>query len=154
MYISFSDGNGRMSKLLTTLLLYKSGYFVGKYMSFEKIIEKYKDLYYDTLSSIDKGQHGNNNDSTPFIKYLLHIILVAYREFEERMPFVETKESSYDYVKVTIENIIGKFTKSQLLENPPSIAKSTLEVILKKFVEEGYIIKIGQGKATYYYRVN
>lgn len=150
----FSDGNGRMSRLLTTLLLYRLGYYVGKYISIEKIIEKNKDEYYNALSSIDKGWHENENNPTTFIKYILHIILLAYKEFEDRMSLVEAKESAYDYVKSTISNIIGKFTKSQLLERTPSIAKSTLELVLKKLVEEGFIIKEGQGKSTYYYRAN
>lgn len=149
----FSDGNGRMSRLLTTLLLYKLGYHVGKYISIEKLIEKTKDGYYDALSKVDKGWHDNNNDPTPFIKYLLRTILTAYREFEERMSLVETKQSSYEYVKDTINRTLGKFTKSELLEKCPSIAKSTLEATLKKLVEDGFIKKMGVGKSTYYYKV-
>lgn len=149
----FSDGNGRMSRLLTTLLLYKQGYYVGKYISIEKLIENTKDEYYEALSKVDKGWHDNNNDPTPFIKYLLRIILLAYREFEERMTLVESKQSSYNYVKNTINTILGKFTKAELLEKCPSIAKSTLEAALKKLVEDKYIQKSGVGKATYYYKV-
>lgn len=149
----FSDGNGRMSRLLTTLLLYRLGYHVGKYISIEKIIEKTKNEYYDALSKVDKGWHENNNNPTPFIKYLLKILLIAYREFEERMSLVEAKQSSYDYVKDTINTTLGKFTKSELLEKCPSIAKSTLESALKKLVEDGFIKKAGVGKSTYYYKV-
>lgn len=148
----FNDGNGRMSRLLTTLLLYRLGYFVGKYISIEKLIEKNKDGYYDALSKVDKGWHENNNDSTPFIKYFLRIILLAYKEFEERMALVESKLSSYDYVKETINTILGKFTKAELLEKCPQIAKSTLEATLKKLVEDGFIQKSGAGKATFYYK--
>ena len=148
----FSDGNGRMSRLLTTLLLYRLGYYVGKYISIEKLIEKNKDAYYDALSKVDKGWHENENDPTPFIKYILRILLTAYREFEDRMSLVETKQSSYDYVKNTIDQILGKFSKAELLERCPSIAKSTLEAALKKLVEDGYIKKSGQGKSTFYYK--
>lgn len=148
----FSDGNGRMSRLLTTLLLYRLGYYVGKYISIEKIIEKNKDAYYDALSKVDKGWHENNNDPTPFIKYILRILLIAYREFESRMLLVEAKQSSYNYVKNTIDQILGKFNKAELLEKCPSIAKSTLEAALKKLVEDGYIKKSGQGKSTFYYK--
>lgn len=149
----FSDGNGRMSRLLTTLLLYRLGYHVGKYISIEKLIEKTKDGYYDALSKADKGWHDNNNDPTPFIKYLLRTILTAYREFEERMSLVDTKQSSYEYVKDTINTILGKFKKSELLDKCPSIAKSTLEAALKKLVEDGFIKKVGVGKSTYYYKI-
>ena len=148
----FSDGNGRMSRLLTTLLLYRLGYYVGKYISIEKLIEKNKDAYYDALSKVDKGWHENDNDPTPFIKYILRILLTAYREFEDRMSLVETKQSSYDYVKNTTDQILGKFSKAELLERCPSIAKSTLEAALKKLVEDGYIQKSGQGKSTFYYK--
>lgn len=148
----FSDGNGRMSRLLTTLLLYRLGYYVGKYISIEKLIEKNKDAYYDALNKVDKGWHENDNDPTPFIKYILRILLTAYREFEDRMSLVEAKQSSYDYVKNTIDQILGKFSKAELLEKCPSIAKSTLEAALKKLVEDGYIKKSGQGKSTFYYK--
>ena len=149
----FSDGNGRMSRLLTTLLLYRLGYHVGKYISIEKLIENTKDAYYDALSKTDIGWHENNNDPTPFIKYLLKILLSAYREFEERMLLIKVKQPAYDYVKETIKSIIGKFTKVELLEKCPSIKKSTLEAALKKLVEEGYIQKSGVGKSTYYYKI-
>ena len=148
----FSDGNGRMSRLLTTLLLYRLGYYVGKYISIEKLIEKNKDAYYDALSKVNKGWHENDNDPTPFIKYILRILLTAYREFEDRMSLVEAKQSSYDYVKNTTDQILGKFSKAELLERCPSIAKSTLEAALKKLVEDGYIKKSGQGKSTFYYK--
>lgn len=148
----FSDGNGRMSRLLTTLLLYRLGYYVGKYISIEKLIEKNKDAYYDALNKVDKGWHENENDPTPFIKYILRILLTAYREFEDRMSLIEAKQSSYDYVKNTIDQILGKFSKAELLERCPSIAKSTLEAALKKLVKDGYIKKSGQGKSTFYYK--
>lgn len=88
---------------------------------------------------MDKGWHENENNPTPFIKYFLRIVLLAYKEFEETISFVETKLSSYDYVKETINSILGKFTKSKLLEKCPLIAKSTLELTLKKLVEDGFI---------------
>ena len=148
----FSDGNGRMSRLLTTLLLYRLGYYVGKYISIEKLIEKNKDAYSDALNKVDRGWHENDNDPTLFIKYILRILLTAYREFEDRMSLVEAKQSSYDYVKNTIDQILGKFSKAELLEKCPSIAKSTLEATLKKLVEDGFIKKSGQGKSTFYYK--
>lgn len=81
----FNDGNGRMSRLLTLLLLYKSGYNVGKYISIEKQIEKTKDRYYDVLQQIDLGWHEEKNDPTPFIRYMLQVILACYTEFEDRV---------------------------------------------------------------------
>lgn len=87
----FNDGNGRMSRLLTTLLLYRSGFYVGKYISLEAKIAKNKDLYYDALSQAQTGWHEGTEDPIPFIKYLLGTILAAYRDFEDRFALVETK---------------------------------------------------------------
>ena len=80
----FNDGNGRMSRLLTTLLLYRSGFYVGKYVSLEAKIAKNKDLYYDALDQSQDGWHEEAEDALPFIKYLLGTILAAYKDFEER----------------------------------------------------------------------
>ena len=78
----FNDGNGRMSRLLTTLLLYRNGYVVGKYISLESKIAKNKNLYYEALEKCQHGWHDNKEDSSPFIKYLLKIILAAYRDLK------------------------------------------------------------------------
>ena len=87
----FNDGNGRMSRLLTTLLLYRNGFYVGKYISLEAKIAKNKDLYYAALRQAQEGWHEGTEDAVPFIKYLLGIILSAYRDFEERFSLVEQK---------------------------------------------------------------
>ena len=84
----FNDGNGRMSRLLTTLLLYKSGYVIGKYISLESKIAKNKNLYYDALEACQRGWYENQEDPAPFIKYLLRTILAAYRDFEDRVDLV------------------------------------------------------------------
>lgn len=149
----FNDGNGRISRLLTTLLLYRSGYVVGKYISLESKIEKNKDLYYDVLQDSDIGWNEGVNDSTPFIKYLLGIILSAYREFEQRIELVGTKRSGEEIVRLAIENKLGKFTKSDMLELCPSLSKATIENSLKKLVELGKIIRHGNGKNTFYTRI-
>lgn len=82
-----------MSRLLTLLLLYKSGYSIGKYISIEKQIEKTKDRYYDTLEISDAGWHEEENDPTPFIRYMLTVILVCYTEFEDRVQYSQRKFS-------------------------------------------------------------
>ena len=87
----FNDGNGRMNRLLTTLLLYRNGFYVGKYISLEAKIAKNKDLYYAALRQAQEGWHEGTEDAVPFIKYLLGIILSAYRDFEERFSLVEQK---------------------------------------------------------------
>lgn len=88
------DGNGRMSRLLTTLLLYRAGYVIGRYISLESKIAQNKDLYYAALEQCQTGWHENQEDPTPFIKYLLRIILAVYRDFEERIDIVGGRQNA------------------------------------------------------------
>ena len=151
----FNDGNGRMSRLLTLLLLYKNGYYVGKYISIEKQIEKTKDLYYDMLEKADAGWHEGKNDPTPFIKYMLQVILACYIEFEDRVGLMtESKNSStaYDIVKKYAEEKIGKFTGAEVITHCPSIGRSSALAALKKLTDEGFIIRKGSGRSTFYVR--
>lgn len=135
----FNDGNGRMSRLLTTLLLYRQGYVIGKYISLESKIEK---------SGI--GWHENNEDPVPFIKYILRIILAAYIDFEERVDYVDEKVPTVELVKNAVDSKLGKFTKSDMMELVPSVGKATIENMLKQLTEEGYIERHGKGRATFY----
>lgn len=151
----FHDGNGRMSRLLTLLLLYRSGYMVGQYISIEKAIADTKDSYYDTLAVADQGWHTEENDPKPFIKYMLGIILSCYREFEERVNTARksgVKSTSYDIVKEYVSNKIGTFTKQEALMSCPSLGSSSVEAALKKLVADGTIAKMGAGRKTHYVR--
>lgn len=148
----FIDGNGRMSRLLTTLLLYRSGYMVGKFISLEAKIAKNKDLYYDTLEQSQAGWHGGNDDPTPFVKYLLGTVISAYRDFEERVEFIADKNSAFDIVAKAVATRIGKFTKSDVANLCPSISASSVESSLKKMVRQGAIKKHGNGRSTFYTR--
>ena len=150
----FNDGNGRMSRLLTTLLLYRAGYVVGKYVSLESKIEKTKASYYETLEKSDIGWNSEENDITPFIKYMLGTILAAYRDFEERVTLVEGKSLAIDLVRNAVNNTIGKFTKSNIMELVPSVGKTSIENSLKTLIDEGVIGREGKGKATFYFRKN
>ncbi len=151
----FNDGNGRMSRLLTLLLLYRSGYLVGQFISIEKAISDTKEAYYDALKKSDKGWHEENNDPQPFVKYMLSIILSSYREFENRLNIVEKvgiKSNSYDIVKTCVLDRIGKFSKQDILILCPSLGSSSVEAALKKLVQEGIIVRIGVGRSTKYVR--
>lgn len=151
----FNDGNGRMSRLLTLLLLYKSGYKVGKYISVEKQIEKTKDRYYEVLEMSDAGWQEEENDPTPFIRYMLSVILACYTEFEERVGMVSAagaKSSAYDIVKKYTEEKIGRFTGADVIAHCPSIGRSSVLAALKQLVEEGVIERHGNGRGTYYVR--
>lgn len=147
----FNDGNGRMSRLLTALLLYKSGYVVGKYISLEKKIQVSKEDYYDALNKSSKGWMESENDNTPFVKYILGVILAAYRDFEERVNLIGTKMSAREMVEKAVRVKIGKFTKSDIMELCPEIGKGSVENSLKAMCEEGLIKKEGKGRATFYY---
>ena len=150
----FNDGNGRMSRLLTLLLLYQNGYEVGKYISIEKQIEKTKDVYYDVLERIDAGWHEEKNDPTPFIKYMLQVVLACYTEFEERIGIVScrSRSSVYDVVKAYVTEKVGKFTGAEVIAACPSGGRSAVLAALKRLTEEGLIVKCGTGKSTFYLR--
>lgn len=150
----FNDGNGRMSRLLTTLLLYRAGYVVGKYVSLESKIEKTKGSYYKALEKSDINWNREENDITPFIKYILGTVLAAYRDFEQRVILVEDKSSAIDLVRNAVNNTIGKFTKNDIMELVPSVGKTSVENSLKILIEEGVIGRDGKGKATFYFRKN
>ena len=146
----FNDGNGRMSRLLTTLLLYRNGFYVGKYISLESKISKSKDLYYDALAMSQDGWHEASEDVVPFIKYMLSTIISAYRDFEDRFSIVEEKISAVEMVRKASQNKLGKFTKQDIRELCPSLSVSSLEGSLRKLVDEGYLKREGTGRATYY----
>ena len=146
----FNDGNGRMSRLLTTLLLYRSGYYVGKYISLELKIAESKDMYYDTLYESQVGWHEGTDDPTPFVSYLLGIIEMAYDDFESRTEVVSKKLSAYDAVKNALDMKLGKVTKSEVSELCPLLSASSVEKVLARMVEEGKLEKSGAGKSTFY----
>lgn len=148
----FIDGNGRMSRLLTTLLLYRSGYEIGKYISLEAKIAKDKSSYYDALELSQNGWHEEKDDPTAFIKYLLGTIIAAYRDFEDRINIVGP--SSFDTVSKAVQSKIGKFTKRDILELCPAISASTVERHLKKLCADGTIRRNGGGRSTFYVRNN
>ena len=149
----FNDGNGRMSRLLTTLLLYRSGFYVGKYISLEAKIAKNKDLYYSALNQSQDGWHEGCEDALPFIKYFLGIVLSAYRDFEDRFSIIEEKLPSIDIVRKATLNKIGKFTKQDIRELCPALSISSIESALRKMVASGELKREGSGKSTFYYRL-
>lgn len=148
----FNDGNGRMSRLLTTLLLYRNGFYVGKYISLEAKIAQNKDLYYSALAASQSGWHEGSEDVVPFMKYMLGTILAAYKDFEERMAFVEPKLSAFEMVTKASKFKIGRFTKQDIRELCPTISDSSIEGALRKMVASGELKKEGKGKNTCYYR--
>lgn len=149
----FNDGNGRMSRLLTTLLLHRNGFYVGRYISLEAKIAKNKDLYYDALAESQKGWHEGAENVVPFIKYMLGTILAAYKDFEERVALVEVKLSALEMVRRASQNKIGQFNKQDIRELCPTLSDSSIEGAFRKLIASGELQKKGNGKNTCYFRL-
>lgn len=149
----FNEGNGRISRLLTTLLLYRNGFYVGKYISLENKIAKHKDLYYNALFQAQHGWHEGNEDVVPFIKYLLGTILAAYKDFEERFSLVETKLPALETVRQASMYKIGRFNKQDIRQLCPTLSNSSIEKAFRDLISLGEIKKEGKGKGTCYYRL-
>lgn len=149
----FSEGNGRMSRLLTLLLLYRSGYIVGKYISIEMIIEKTKETYYEVLQDSSTDWYEEKNNYLPFVKYYLEVILSASKEFSARVELMQNRSlSKPERIRSLFDNTLEKLSKRMILEKCPDISKATVEITLASLLKEGYIIKIGAGKNTAYIR--
>lgn len=149
----FNDGNGRMSRLLTTLLLYKSGFYVGRYISLESKIAKDKELYYGALGKSQAGWDDGTEDNLPFMKYLLGTILAAYKDLEDRFSLVETKLSALETVRLAAQQKIGRFTKQDIRDLCPSLSISSVEGALRKMVACDELKREGNGKNTCYFRL-
>lgn len=142
-----------MSRLLTPMLLYRSGYIVGKYISVEMIIEKTKETYYDMLQESSQFWHEEKNNYLPFVKYYLGIILTAYKEFSARVEHLQNRNlTKPERIKLLFENILNRQSKRDVKEKCPDISTSTIEVTLNGLLKDGYIIKTGAGKNTAYIR--
>ena len=147
----FSDGNGRMSRLLTLLMLYRSGYGVGSYISIERLIMDTRDGYYEALRESSKGWHEGAGDHLPFVRYMLGIIAAAYREFSRQAEILVVKRlSKPGRVREIIRNESGKVTKKEIMEQCPDISQKTVERALTELMETGEITKIGGGRYTKY----
>lgn len=147
----FYDGNGRMSRLLTLLLLYRAGYIVGKYISIEKAIEKSKETYYEVLQDSSFGWHEGKNDYEPFVRYMLGIIVSTYREFSSRVKLITTSSlSKPNRIREIIKETLGTVTKTELMEKCPDISQTTVQRTLNDLVNAGEIIKISGGRYTKY----
>ena len=147
----FNDGNGRMSRLLTLLMLYRAGYLVGKYISIEKFIADTKDSYYEALQESSQGWHEGTNDYLPFVRYMLGVIVAAYREFADRVDILVTKGlSKPGRVREIFKGTTGRLTKKEIMDQCPDISQKTVERALTELMASGEIIKIGGGRYTSY----
>lgn len=147
----FNDGNGRMSRLLTLLLLYRAGYIVGKYISIEKMIEQTKETYYEALQNSSSYWHEDKNDYIPFVQYTLGVVVAAYREFSSRVKLIAASNMSKpERVREIIKETLGKITKTEIMEKCPDISQVTVQRALNDLAKSGEILKIGGGRYTAY----
>lgn len=148
----FMDGNGRISRLITLLLLYKEGYDVGKYISYEKMIEEYKWNYYQELNKSQKGWHENNNDYSPFIIFHFQMLYRCYNEINRRfLEGVENNKGSKNArIEAIIMNSVVPISKTEILDILPDISVSTIEKKLNDLLKEKKIQKIGKYKNARY----
>ena len=147
----FNDGNGRMSRLLTLLCLYRSGYIVGKYISIEHLIEKTKESYYDDLQASSAGWHVEENDYAPFVRYMLGVVVAAYRDFTARVETLTASGfSKPERIAKLIQSTYKEITKTEIMEKCPDISQITVQRTLADLLEKEKIIKIGGGRYTKY----
>lgn len=147
----FNDGNGRMSRLLTLLLLYRAGYIVGKYISIEKMIENTKETYYEALQNSSANWHEGDNDYIPFVQYTLAVIVAAYREFSSRVKLLSSNDlSKPERIREIIKETLGTITKTEIMKKCPDISQVTVQRALNDLLKSGEILKIGGGRYTMY----
>lgn len=150
----FNDGNGRMSRLITLLLLYQQGYIVGKYISIELLIENTKESYYETLQESSIGWNENENNYLPFIKYYLSVFLKAYKEFSDRVEIVVVdKMGKSERVKDLFDKKLGKLSKREISKIYPDISVTTIEKALSDLLKDGQIKNVGSGRGTAYIKI-
>ena len=147
----FSDGNGRVSRLLTLFLLYKSGYDVGKYVSFEEQINESKEYYYEALLDSSKGWHTNENSYFEFMKNFLSILYKCYKELDKRFSTVNGKKlRKTERIEQTVLNSVLPVSKADICNILQDVSPTTIEAVLGKMVKSGSVKKVGQARATKY----
>jgi Fic family protein len=151
----FHDGNGRMSRLLTLLLMYKAGYVVGRYISLEMLIENQRQGYYDALQKASQGWHEGTQDLTAWLEYFLGVMIFqAYKEFETRTVLVGTgRGAKTEMIKQAVQSLPSRFKLSELHQTCPSISEPMLKVVLKQLIIEGRVRLTGKGRASVYEKI-
>ena len=147
----FKDGNGRMSRLLSLLLLYKNGFDVGKYISFEEQINKNKAFYYDALKKSSDKWDENKNTYVPFIENFLTTLYMCYKELDKRFSVVNSKKiTKKARIEQTVLNSLTAISKAEICKILPDVSPTTVEAVLGKMVKDGVIRTIGNGRDTRY----
>lgn len=150
----FQDGNGRISRLLTLLLLYKQGFVIGKYISYEKMIEEYKENYYQELYRSQEGWHDNSNDYSYFIVFHFQMLYRCYAQMNERFDdiFDDPKTTKTERIKNKVLNSLIPLSKKEIADSLPDISLTTIEKVLSDLLKDNKIKKIGTYKNARYIR--
>lgn len=145
----FADGNGRMSRLLTLLLLYQFDYVVGRYISLERIFEASKEGYYETLEASSQGWHEGQHDVKPWLDYFWGAMLRAYKEFEERVgTYTHGRGNKGDRVRAQVLQRTQPFSISEIEESCPGISRDMVRLVLRAMKAEGLIEPTGKGRSA------
>lgn len=146
----FIDGNGRMSRLLTLLLLYRAGYEVGRFISIEKLIEQSKETYYEALAASTERWHTGEHDLRPWLSYFLGVVTAAYREFEPRAEAVTAgRGSKAELVKSFVRSNLGDaFTFAEVKRASPGVSDEYIRQILRELRDAGVIEGTGAGRGA------
>jgi Fic family protein len=150
----FADGNGRMSRLLSLLLLYKNGFDAGKYISFEEQINKGKWDYYEALRLSSDGWHENTNSYFPFILNFVTTLLYCYKEIDKRFAVVNAKKVNKRVrVEATVLNSLLPISKQEVCYILPDVSPTTVEAVIAAMVKSGMVEKVGVGRNTKYIKM-
>ena len=140
----FTDGNGRVSRLLTSLLLQQAGYNIGRYVSVDAKINEYQYGYYQALKAASDGWNENRNDYTPFMTYLLQILYACYKDLDEKFAEGQIRMvPKHRQVETILLNSYVPVSKAELVRRLPDISVSTIEHVMGEMLKEGKIVKIG-----------
>ena len=147
----FRDGNGRMSRLLSLLLLYKSGFDAGKYVSFEEQINNYKAYYYEALRQSSAGWDTNENSYFPFVENFLSTLYMCYKELDKRFAVVNGKKvTKKARIEATVLSSLTPISKAEICKILPDVSPTTVEAVLGEMVRAGAVKRIGAGRASRY----
>ncbi|MGY2441604.1 Fic family protein [Pseudomonas sp. SDO52101_S400] len=145
----FSDGNGRVARLLTLMLLYQFDYQVGRFISLERVFEESKESYYETLELSSKGWHEDLHDVQPWLDYFWGAMLRAYKEFEERVGTIDNRRGSKsDRVRNEVLKRNLLFSISDIEQSCPGISRDTVRMVLRTLKAEGLIESTGNGRSA------
>lgn len=150
----FADGNGRMARLLTVLLLYREGYEVARYISLERLIEQTKDSYYDTLYRSSQGWHDSTHDPMPWVAYFLGVVKAAYEEFARDVGELrDGRGMKTQLIRQAMEQMVGDFSISELHHRCPSVGWDMLRHVLRQEKEAGRLLPVGKGRGSRWRKV-